>query len=151
ERGVANERLTDSEKARRAAERAAYGHAIGHAQAEWNDNNLNRVERILGDCPEGLRGWEWHYLRRLCHADLLAIPGPHGMVVLAASPDGRLLASARGDPVVRVHDTATGELVRELSGHTLQVTCVAWSPDGRLLASGTGGRRLAYGGVRGSG
>jgi spectinomycin phosphotransferase len=29
-----------------------------------------RADEVLDDCPPALRGWEWHYLKRLCHADL---------------------------------------------------------------------------------
>src|SRR5215510_13908435 len=43
---------------------------------------------------EDMRGFEWYYLWRLCHRDLLTLKG-HGDVVrsVAFSPDGRRLAS----------------------------------------------------------
>ena len=37
---------------------------------------------------------------------------------------------------MRLWDTATGESLRTLSGHTAGVNCVAFSPDGRQVASG---------------
>jgi WD40 repeat protein len=54
---------------------------------------------------------------------------------LAFSPDGRLLATAGADAVVRVWDVQTKAEVRGLRGHTDWATAVAFSPDGRLLAS----------------
>jgi WD40 repeat protein len=54
---------------------------------------------------------------------------------VAFSPDGRLLATAGRDKVVRLWDPAIGECLRILTGHTDWVTGVAFSPDGRLLAT----------------
>jgi WD40 repeat protein/serine/threonine protein kinase len=53
------------------------------------------------------------------------------------SPDGNLLAAGGNvdDPVVKVYDARTGQLLRKLEGHTDRVNCVAFHPDGRRLAS----------------
>jgi hypothetical protein len=91
--------------------------------------------------------------------DASAIGGPLGIVRLLTdktegarnsgginavdfSPDGTLLAAGGGDKAVRIWETASGELVRTLTGHTGlkgwngSVLAVAFSPDGALLASG---------------
>ena len=58
---------------------------------------------------------------------------------VVASPDGRLLAVADGTGLsdysgsVRVYETATGEVVKKLAGHTGYVTDLAFSKDGRRL------------------
>ncbi|HKB41891.1 MAG TPA: WD40 repeat domain-containing protein, partial [Gemmataceae bacterium] len=65
-------------------------------------------------------------------------------VALTFSPDGRLLVSAAAEEWpewrVRLHDTATGQVVRELAlrdkSHHLGQRCLAFSPDGRTLALG---------------
>jgi WD40 repeat protein/uncharacterized caspase-like protein len=57
---------------------------------------------------------------------------------IAYSPDGRTVASCGEDKTIKLWDAATGELVRNLTGHNSYVWDVAFSPDGRWLASGGG-------------
>lgn len=52
---------------------------------------------------------------------------------IAFSPDGRLIAAAADDPVVRLWDPATGELVHEVDSQAEEVNAVAFSPGGRFL------------------
>ena len=96
-----------------------------------------QVEKLLDDCPTDRRGWEWHYLKRLCHTDLLTLRGHTDAVNgVAYSPDGTRLASASSDGTVQVWDAITGqEVLPPLRGHTGVVYAVAYSPDGRTLAS----------------
>lgn len=54
---------------------------------------------------------------------------------VAFSPDGRALASAGADKVLRIWDARTGQLLRTLAGHADTVWSVAFSPDGQTLAS----------------
>jgi WD40 repeat protein len=51
------------------------------------------------------------------------------------SPDGKFLATASADKFVKVFDSATGKLVKQLAGHTHYVLGVGWRADGRTLAS----------------
>jgi len=66
---------------------------------------------------------------------------------VAYSPDGSLLASAGGDGMVLIWESATGNLLHALAGHTQAVTSAAFSPDGRWLASGSLDGRLVIWGV----
>ncbi len=65
-------------------------------------------------------------------------PGPHA--TLAISPDGKTLAAAGRDKVVRLWDLATGKVRLELTDHqrpeVSQLCQPAFSPDGKLLATG---------------
>ncbi|MCI0458952.1 MAG: WD40 repeat domain-containing protein [Gemmataceae bacterium] len=57
---------------------------------------------------------------------------------LALSPDGRLLATASLDRMVRLWDIATGEELGCFAGHQAGVMAVAFSRDGKHLVSGSG-------------
>lgn len=54
---------------------------------------------------------------------------------LALSPDGKLLASAGSDHVIRLREIGTGKEVTALAGHTGQVHSLIFTPDGRGLVS----------------
>lgn len=54
---------------------------------------------------------------------------------VAFAPDGRYVAAAGADAVVRVWDVQTKSEVRGLRGHTDWVTSVAFAPNGQSLAS----------------
>src|SRR5262249_53189100 len=67
-------------KANEQAEFQRYFHHIARAAAGWREGNMVQVEKLLEDCPLDRRGWEWDYLKRLCHADLLTVRGHTGAV-----------------------------------------------------------------------
>jgi WD40 repeat protein len=56
---------------------------------------------------------------------------------VAVSPDGRLVATAGNDAVVRLWNSETGHEVRSLRGHTSRsILAVAFSPDGQWWFQG---------------
>jgi WD40 repeat protein len=67
--------------------------------------------------------------RRLGEADASA----SGAVAFA--PDGRRLLSGHDDGIVRLWNVATGQNERPFTGHTSEVTSVAFSPDGTKAVS----------------
>src|SRR5262249_9142645 len=76
------------------AESQRYFHHIARAYAGWREGNVGeQVDQLLEVLPREQRRWEWYYLKRLCHADLLTLKGHGGSVYsVAFSPDGRWLA-----------------------------------------------------------
>ncbi len=68
----------------------------------------------------------------------------HKDVILDAvfSSDGKTLATCGYDRLVKLWNTETGQLLRELKDHSDAVYSVAFSPDGALLASGSADRAV---------
>jgi WD40 repeat protein/serine/threonine protein kinase len=95
------------------------------------------LENIPPDSPgieravrASLSGW---YLR----AKLMERTLSHGNAVhaVAFSPDGRMLATASADQMVRLWDVAKGGLLSAPIRHEKAVRAIAFSPDGRLVAT----------------
>lgn len=62
--------------------------------------------------------------------------GSFELAAVAFTPDGRFVAGAGADAVVRVYDTKTRQEVRGLRGHSDWATALAFGPGGRLLVTG---------------
>ena len=68
----------------------------------------------------------------------------HGGTIfdLAIAPDGKTLATAGADRLVRFWSLAKGEQVMQIEAHTAPVLSLAYKPDGALLASGGADKEL---------
>ena len=112
------------------------------AHEEWKNGHLKATEELLDNHEASveqrdLRGWEWFYLKSLCHQDLATLQGHSAAVTAVAwSPDGNRLATASEDATVKVWDAASKREIVTLLGHTQAIYSLAWSPDGNQLASG---------------
>lgn len=113
------------------------------ARQAWDEGQMEWLQELLhSQLPKqtlgkDLRGFEWHYWQRLCHADLLTLAGhTERFSAIAFSPDGKWLASGSEDSTVRIWDAGNGKEITTLKGHGKNaVVSVAFSPDARSLVS----------------
>jgi WD40 repeat protein len=69
------------------------------------------------------------------HQVLAVMIGKKPVRSAALSSDGRSLATAGDDKILRLWEVATGALITELSGHAEPIVDVNFSPDGRLVVT----------------
>ncbi len=132
-----------------AAQRTAYFQRIGRVQSEWQAGNLDRADRLLAECPADLRGWEYFYLYRLCHAEERSYTGHADAVersdpakikdwpitTIAFSPDDGRVASLDRGGLVKIWGPDTGqELASWLLDTRRTIDAAAFSPNLRYLA-----------------
>jgi WD40 repeat protein len=115
-------------------ERFHYYHRIALARLSLRDNQ-ELTRQLLDECPERFRHWEWHYLKRLYHAELHTVEEKGFIWSVAYSPDGKTIACGCDDGRVYLREASTGRIVRVLEGHAQSVRSVSWSKDGKRLAS----------------
>jgi WD40 repeat protein len=124
-------------QAKEKLERTLYYQSVALAEREWSANNLSGMERLLDACPTDLRGWEWHYLRRLRYKGLPLMEHAGAALSLAVSPDGERIASSSQDGIIKIWDAKTGQELRSIPAHENHARSIAFSPDGQSLASGS--------------
>jgi WD40 repeat protein len=128
--------LEDRTVALAGEQRAGYFTRVGLAYDQWRQDNAARSAQLLEACAEPLRGWEWHYLRRLTRAERVAITAhPRGAGVLAFSSDGKRLLTAGSDGTVRVWDAWSGKKLLNFPAHSATVRAAVFSPDGQRIVS----------------
>jgi WD40 repeat protein len=156
--------IEKSEEATRSASSLASQLVINRlnlAHRECLDNNVTRAETLLEACPPESRGWEWHYLKQLCHQEVATMLGHRRIITsLSFRGDGAWLVSGGGRPYSEPQASDRGELIvwdvaeRRLLFHHDEipgtVTSVAYSPDQKTVAAGSGYYEgpFVYGGVR---
>jgi WD40 repeat protein/serine/threonine protein kinase len=145
QKGVADQQRDRAREANEASRRSLYSAHIHLALRDWQDAFIKHVLELLdgeGCRPahadlEDLRGWEWYYLRGLCHQELRALEVlPHNnAMALCFSHDGRHLAAANWEKTVKVWDVASWREVYVFRSHGGDFHSVSFDPDDRRLAA----------------
>jgi WD40 repeat protein len=139
QRDAANTHRARAEERERVARKYLYAAHLNLAQQAWNDGQVARTLALLegqrpGRHEEDLRGFEWHYLERLCRSALWTFRFPDVARFVALSPDGKTLATACDDKTCKLWDTATGRETACLQ-RDAAVTAVVFAPGGKVLAT----------------
>jgi WD40 repeat protein/tRNA A-37 threonylcarbamoyl transferase component Bud32 len=138
----ANTQRQRAEEQEKLARHYLYGANILLAQRAWDSNHvdlaLDYLERHIPQPGEAdIRGFEWHYLWRRAHADLLTLQT--GSSWFAYTADGKQLLTPMRDGQMKVWDAASGKeigtrtVAQGVEGRQERV----FSPDGQRVASGT--------------
>lgn len=117
-------------------QRNSYSQRIALANREWSANNLSRMEALLDECPAELRGWEWHYLKRLRYSELHPLRHDSPVLTVAFSPDAKYVATGTLSGDLLLWEAKSGQEFRSWPAHQESTNSVEFSPDGRYLASG---------------
>jgi WD40 repeat protein/serine/threonine protein kinase len=118
----------------RQLERQLYFNRVTLAQAQWSTNNINTAEKLLDSGSADLRGYEWYYVKRLCHKDIMTLRHEDGLdnIDVAFLMDGtRVISVGRG--TLKVWDSKTEVLLTEESGESFRIACL--SANGKWLAA----------------
>jgi WD40 repeat protein/tetratricopeptide (TPR) repeat protein len=155
-------RQTDAAKTGALA--SQYFLSIARAERAWRANDLAGADRLLEECQASeVRGWEWGYIRRLCHSEWRRFSESQDLSRgrVAFSPDGRqlLVASVAVEPTrqEQVVELRTWEVAseREAAAHSqrlgavnsllvngLEDSSVTMVSDGRFVAADCRGHAL---------
>jgi WD40 repeat protein/tRNA A-37 threonylcarbamoyl transferase component Bud32 len=136
--------------AKRALARVTAIRGVTLAHQHWRQNDLGLARALLEACPEDLRNWEWRFVNRLCHPELLTIPAHDGEVLaVAMSRDRRRVVSCGRDGTIKGWDARSGQRLytvryRPGTGPRSTVSMAAFtdaavSPDASLIAAHVGG------------
>jgi WD40 repeat protein len=141
----------EREHLRRREEYALYREHIAQAHGALQEHDFEKGVALLNECPEGLRGWEWHYLKRLGNSGFVDLKGHDSFVTSAAfSPDGRHYADAGMGGTIKIWDGSKEVLSWQVRGlfrqrtfdrpqvRPVPVFSLAYSPDCHRLVSGCG-------------
>jgi WD40 repeat protein/serine/threonine protein kinase len=131
-------RIAETERDR--SQSLLYVADLNLAKRAWDEVNVGRALELLDlHRPQtgqpDLRNFEWFYLDRLFHRDLLTFKGHTNAVwSVKFSPDGKRLASAGGGGPLKVWDAASGQEILTLNG--------SFSPDWKRLVSVAEGKTI---------
>jgi eukaryotic-like serine/threonine-protein kinase len=110
---------------------------VGGAAHERTKNRPAVAEELLDQCPPRLRGWEWHYVKRLPFTEVRILKHDDVINRVTWSADGGLVASGSMTGLVKIWNARTGEPLKTLpEAQKKYVRGLAFSSDGSRMATG---------------
>jgi WD40 repeat protein len=138
QRDVARKQADELDAQLRRTRRLLYTAQLLRVGSVW-ENDPTQGLRMLEDpgaCPPDLRCFSWGVLHQQCKRYRQMLTGHSAAVTAVAwSPDGKLLATADSDGMVKLWSGETASVKSSWQEHTSRVTGLAFSADGSLLAS----------------
>jgi WD40 repeat protein len=118
-------------------ERDRYTERLRQARVLWEQRRTEETAVRLDEIKPNMRGWEWHYLRRLVAGDepKLRAKSDTPLRELAFSPDGRCLAVGGAGGTVCIISASDPTKGTDIAAHAKDVQGVAFSPDGKRIAT----------------
>ena len=113
-----------------------YGATLAAAEKSLRLQEIPDARRWLDHAPTELRGWEWHYLNAQMDDSLHCVSTSQATITsMAASPDGKLVATSDSQGTVELRDPQTRAVLRKIGDHSEAVYAVRFSPDSRRLVT----------------
>lgn len=112
--------------------RLLYIYKVALADEKCRGQDVRSARKLLKDCPEDLRNWEWHRLDYILDKSLMTFGLSQSTWSLALSPDGKRIASISMNGIT-IRDTDSGIEMLTIKESPLSL---AFSPDGQRLISG---------------
>lgn len=143
QRTFAEEQQARAESQELSKRRLLYTSQMALANTAWNESNVERVRDLLSaHIPKlgepDLRGFEWHYLWRISHAEIATLAQSGVQTAIAFSSDDRHFISLTRDGTIKQWDTSAWRERTLLKGENLSgIFPPAFSVDKKLLASTT--------------
>ena len=147
-----------TDKARKAAEdardalkltqenlaRIEYGRTIQVAYQAWRDNDVATAMKLLHSTRKDLRGWEWHFVHRLCHTHKLSFMGEG-----ASWSRDRSKVLTRVENTVKIWDARIGKeilaLKEPVAGGEPWIPMASLNPEGtRAFTIGQDGKAKVW-------
>ncbi len=139
---------TEVEERSRELEATLYASRMNLARIAWEKSDVKRTLGLLdlyrqnSQTDADLRGFEWHFLDRLCNLSLGTLKLDYHVPRLAISPDGNRAAVPDREEQYSlptpfsIFDLSTGQKILTFFKNSRRgfVEAMSWSPDGKRIA-----------------
>lgn len=122
--------------ARNRTEKELYYSSIVSAHLLMGQKRYREAREALWNAPQQHRRWEWGHLLYRTHQWRVSLENHKGSVRSGQfTPDGKMVVTGSDDGRVRLWDSMSGDIIRELSAHAAKINDVCIDLTGKLVAS----------------